>query len=135
MKGFAIFFGILLLAAGAGGFVPQLTPDGLLLGIFAVDTMHNVVHVITGILAIAMGVAGVAQARMFFRLIGVVYAVIAVLGFVGGRDGHVMGMAMNMADHLLHVGIAILGLALGFAFDLRPTPPDQRRGPDLRGNV
>lgn len=133
MKGFAIFFGVLLLAAGAGGFVPALTPNGQLLGIFAVDTMHNVVHIATGILAIAMGIAGVAQARMFFRVIGVVYAVVAVMGFVGGHDGTVMGMHMNMADHLLHTGIAILGLALGFAGDARATPPDRRRGPDLRG--
>jgi hypothetical protein len=133
MKGFAIFFGILLLAAGAAGFVPQLTPEGQLLGVFAVDTMHNVVHIITGILAIAMGVAGAAQARMFFRVVGVVYAVIAAMGFVGGHGGEVMGMTMNMADHLLHVGIAILGLALGFAYDLRPSPPNERRGPDLRG--
>lgn len=133
MKGFAIFFGILLLAAGAAGFVPALTPDGQLLGIFTVDTMHNVVHIATGILAIALGVAGVAQARMFFRVVGVVYAVIAVMGFVAGKDGHVMGMAMNMADHVLHTAIAVLGLALGFAYELRATPPDRRRGPDLRG--
>jgi hypothetical protein len=94
--------------------------------------MHNVVHIATGILAIAMGVAGLAQARMFFRVIGVVYAVVAVMGFVAGHDGLVMGMRMNMADHLLHIGIAILGLALGFAFHM-PTRPDERRGPDLRG--
>ncbi len=129
MKRFAIIFGVVLLATGIAGFIPALNPNGMLFGIFAVDAMHNVVHIVTGLAALGMAMAGEAQARLFFQIFGIAYAVIAVLGFVAGRDGQVMGMAMNMADHVLHVAIAALSLWLGFATRLGTTG----RGPGLSG--
>ena len=131
MKRLALIAGVLLLIAGAAGFVPALCPDGKLFGIFAVDTMHNIVHIATGILALALGAAGEVPARTFFRILGIVYAAVTVMGFVASRDGQVMGMAVNMADNFLHLAIAAVGLYLGF-FWHRELPPSNR-GPDLRG--
>ena len=130
MKRWAILFGALLLVAGVLGFVPALCPDGKLLGVFAVDTMHNLFHVATGILGIGLGVAGDGPARNYFRGVGIVYVVLTALGLVAGRDGQLMGMAHNTADIALHALIAIATLALGFG-GARHTPT--RRGPDLRG--
>lgn len=132
MKRFAIIFGAILLVIGIAGFVPALTPDGRIFGIFAVDAMHNVVHIVTGLAAIACAMASELAARTFFRIFGVVYGLIAVLGFMTGGDGQVMGMAMNMADHVLHVGIAAISLWAGFLWHRDLTPG---RGPDagLRG--
>jgi hypothetical protein len=58
MKTFALIFGLGFLAAGIAGFVPGLCPDGKLFGLFAVDTLHNIVHVATGALALAMRAMG-----------------------------------------------------------------------------
>jgi hypothetical protein len=132
MKSLAIIAGILFVAVGAAGFVPQLCPGGLLFGVFAVNEIHNGVHIATGVLALVLGLAGEAPARTFFRVIGIVYALLAAAGFVEQNGGGaLMGMTMNMADDILHVAIAIAGLSLGFFTDRRVLPPPGPRH-DLR---
>src|SRR5438132_3618228 len=45
IKTAALLFGIVFLLIGILGFVPAVTPDnGMLLGIFHVNTAHNIVH-------------------------------------------------------------------------------------------
>ena len=113
MKRFAMIAGILFLVAGIAGFIPALAPNGMLFGIFAVDAMHNIVHIASGLLAIGMAMAGEGAARNYLRIFGVVYALVALLGFIQ-RDGQVMGLTTNMADHFLHVGIAAAFIWAGF---------------------
>ena len=51
---------------------------------------------------------------MFFRVFGVIYALVAILGFVAG-DSPLLGLvANNRADAVLHVVIAIVTLWIGF---------------------
>src|SRR4051812_6458774 len=115
MKKTATIFGIVILLTGILGFVPPLTPDGKLFGVFATNGTHNMIHIITGLAAIASGAASEHAARMFFRIFGVVYALVAVLGMVQG-DQPLLGMvAHNMADMWLHVAIAAFSLYCGFA--------------------
>ena len=134
MKRIALLFGLALAAAGVAGFVPALCPEGLLFGVFAVDTAHNTFHIATGIFGIAMGVAGEPQSKTYFRLVGIVYLVLTGLGVFAVRGGELMGMAHNGADMWLHAGIAALALYLGFLRDSRALPPGGRNpGPDLRG--
>lgn len=130
MKRWATPFGALLLVAGVLGFIPALCPDGKLLGLFAVDAMHNLFHVATGVLGIAMGIAGDGPARNYFRGVGIVYVALTALGLAAGRDGQLLGMAHNSADIALHAAIALVTLALGFSA-ARDIPPS--RGSDLRG--
>lgn len=107
-------FGVVLLAVGVLGFVPALTPDGHLLGIFHVNAVHNVIHVLSGVAALAAGFAGGSYARLYFQVFGVVYALVTVLGFVYG-DNDILGLvASNMADTILHIVIAGSALVLGF---------------------
>ena len=109
----AWIFGIVLLAVGILGFVPGITSaDGMLLGIFQVDAMHNIVHLLTGLIAIGAAMGTGMYASLYFKVFGVVYALVAILGFVMG--GSVLGMMMNMADNLLHVLIAAFALYVGF---------------------
>ena len=114
-------FAIVLLAVGILGFVPGITMDGHLLGIFAVDTMHNIVHLVTGLAALAAAMTSAANARLFFKVFGVIYAIVAILGFVQG-DTVLNLMVVNMADHVLHLVIAVVALYLGFG------STDQRSG-------
>jgi hypothetical protein len=114
VKTAAILFGIVFLAIGVLGFVPGVTNNEMLLGIFHVNLAHNVVHLLTGAVALFAGLASAGAARTFFRIFGVVYALVAVLGFVQG-EGMLLGLiSNNMADTWLHVVIAVVALFLGF---------------------
>ena len=111
----AIAFGVVFLLIGILGFVPAAAPDHMLLGIFHVNAAHNVVHLLSGLAALACGLTSSAASRIYFRIFGVVYGLVAVLGFVQG-EGELLGViSNNMADTWLHVVIALTSLALGFA--------------------
>jgi hypothetical protein len=114
VRSLAIAFGLALAAAGVAGFVPAWTPEGLLFGVFAVDTARNALHIATGLFGIGMGIAGAPQAANYFRIVGAVYAVLTFAGLLLVRTGEVMGMAHNQADLLLQAGIASFALVLGF---------------------
>jgi hypothetical protein len=107
-------FGIILLVVGILGFVPGVTStDGLLLGVFHVDTLHNIIHLLTGIIGLVLAKKGESGARTFFKIFGIVYLVVALLGLVQGDT--VLGLiGINMADNLLHIVIAALALWYGF---------------------
>jgi hypothetical protein len=111
----AILFGIIFLIVGALGFVPAATPNEMLLGIFHVNAAHNVVHLLSGAVALICGLNGAGASRWYFRIFGLVYGLVAVLGFVQG-DTHLLGLiANNQADVWLHVAISVVALILGFA--------------------
>lgn len=103
-------FGVVLTLVGVLGFVPGVTADGMLLGIFAVDGLHSIVHIVSGLAALAAA-WGMYSARMYFQVFGVVYGIVAVLGFVMG--GAIL-FETNMADNLLHLVIAAVALYAGF---------------------
>ena len=117
-----ILFGIIFLTVGVFGFIPGLTQHEHLLGIFHVNAAHNAVHIVSGIAALICGSISTHAARMYFRIFGLVYGLVAVLGFVNG-DRPIFGIiSNNMADTWLHVGIAAVSLLLGFMVK-EPTPP------------
>lgn len=120
MKTVATIFGVIMLAVGVLGFVPALTPEGRLLGIFAVDGVHNVVHIATGLAAIAAAMASEGAARGFFKVFGIVYGLVAVLGIFHGNAPLLGIMAHNVADMFLHFGIAAFALYMGFMYHGAP---------------
>src|SRR5436309_15917033 len=95
IKTAAILFGVVFLAVGLLGFVPGATNDvngmPMLLNIFHVNGAHNVVHLASGAVFLLCGLAGAGPSRTFFRVFGVVYALVAILGFVKG-DGLLLGL-------------------------------------------
>jgi len=114
VKSAAILFGIVFLAIGILGFVPAITKDEMLLGIFHVNMLHNIVHLATGAVGLLCGMAGFGASRTYFRIFGIIYALVAVLGFYYG-DQPLLGLiANNTADTWLHVVIAGVSLLLGF---------------------
>ena len=116
VKTMAVLFGVVFLVVGALGFVPAVTKDDMLLGIFHVNAAHNVVHLLSGAVALFCGMAGVGASRNYFRIFGVVYGAVAVLGFLNpGEHTMLLGLiSNNTADTWLHVGIAAVSLILGF---------------------
>lgn len=114
MQKLARVFGVVFVAIGVLGFVPGVTSNGSLLGIFQVDTMHNIVHLVTGVLAFVAASGAGNNSRLFFQVFGVVYAIVTVIGFMQGTS--VLGiMAVNGADNILHLVLAAAALYLGFA--------------------
>jgi Domain of unknown function (DUF4383) len=89
----ALVFGIVFVLAGLSGFfaappppdAPPLTVEqghGLALGLFPVNTLHNVVHLLFGVLGIAASRGALVSARGYFRLVAVAYALLVVLGLL-----------------------------------------------------
>ena len=114
VKTAAVLFGIVFILVGILGFVPGVTNNEMLLGIFHVNAAHNVVHLLSGAVALFAGMASAGAARIYFRVFGVIYGLVAVMGFMMG-DGMLLGMiSNNTADTWLHVVIAAVSLLLGF---------------------
>ena len=114
-KTLATLFGVVFLLIGVLGFVPSITKDEMLFGIFHVNMAHNVVHLLSGAIALWAGMTSIGASRIYFRVFGVVYGLVAVLGFMT-PEGPVLGMVSNNpADTYLHVGIALVSLIAGFA--------------------
>ena len=115
VKKFASAFGIVMLLVGVLGFIPGITnSDHMLLGIFHVNAVHNVIHLLTGAISLYVGMTSVSASKMYFQVFGVVYALVAILGFVYG-DKDILGLvSSNMADTWLHVVIAVVALYFGF---------------------
>jgi hypothetical protein len=89
-------FGVAFVLAGLGGFaMPNL------LG-FHLTTIHNVVHLATGVVALYLGFAGSAGAvRTFCLVFGAVYLALGVLGFVApGVVATVIGHPLVEQDEL-----------------------------------
>jgi hypothetical protein len=103
-------FGIVFLLIGVAGFFMS-SP---LLGLYAVDTNHNVVHLLSGIVALIAAGSGDMYARWYLILFGIVYALVTILGFMEGT-GTVLGLiTVNPADNYLHAAIAAVALVIGF---------------------
>ncbi len=108
----AWIFAVVFVLIGILGFIPGITTDGMLLGIFMVDGMHSVVHLLSGIIAALCAGASSKAARMYFQIFGIVYGVVTIWGFFMSP---VLGFInVNGADNILHLVIAVIALWAGF---------------------
>lgn len=111
-KLYATVLGAVLLLVGILGFVPALAPNGALLGIFAIDPLHNIIHILSGVVGLAVAFsAGGAYARYYALIFGAVYGLVTIIGFIQGTT--VLGLInVNLADNILHLLIAVASLAV-----------------------
>lgn len=113
LRTMAILFGIGFIFIGVAGFLSAFMQEGLLLGYFAVNTIHNIFYIASGVIAI-MAATQYRYARTYFQVFGILFGVLTILGFVFNGDIGLMMGPMNMADNFLHLGITIAALFLGF---------------------
>lgn len=100
--------GVVFIVLGLLGFV-----NDPILGIFDVDALHNIIHLASGILALVFASQGESQARSYALILGIVYALITILGFMTGA-GKVLGLVtVNGADNYLHLVLAVVFLIVG----------------------
>jgi len=119
IRAFALVIGIVFLVTGILGFIPlfKFGAEDYLLGIFAVDTVHNVIHLLVG--ALGVGAYYWDRARLYCQGLAIVYLLVGILGFIPAfifPDEMLLGLFhVNLADNLLHLVVGALAAYLGFA--------------------
>ncbi|MCR6631082.1 MAG: DUF4383 domain-containing protein [Magnetospirillum sp.] len=121
---FALVLGIGFLAAGILGFVPGLVspsgdPAGMgmegmthgrLFGLFAVNALHNLVHLAFGVWGVVVW-RDFAASRLYAQVVAVAYAVLVVLGLIPAVNT-LFGLVPLYGHNVwLH---AVLAVAAGF---------------------
>lgn len=114
-------FGVVFVAVGVLGFIPN--PIVGASAIFETNLVHNLVHLLVGVVLIVVALFAADMAALALKVVGAVYLLVAVLGFVlvpGG--GALLGLVQtNVADHWLHVVLGVVILASGFMFGSKST--------------
>jgi len=114
VKTCAFLFGIIFLIVGIAGFIPQITENGFLLKIIKVNFSFNVLHVLTGICALIVFFLNHSACQLYFQIVGILYAIHALLGFIYEREDILGIFASNIANTWMNVIIAIIALILGY---------------------
>ena len=108
----AMVFGAVFVLVGILGFV-----NNPILGLFEVSLMHNLVHLLSGVALLAVAfVDNGKNARMGLLALGVVYALVTVLGFAMPGLVESLGVNVNTADNFLHLLLAVVLLAVPLIF-------------------
>jgi len=116
LRTFAILFGIGLIVIGILGFLPDFAPGGLLFNTFKVNPMLNILHLVSGIIALLSGMSNRSASKLYFIFFGLTYAALGILGFMGGDAILLKTFVNNNANSWLHTGIGVVSLYLGTFF-------------------
>src|SRR5687767_6653119 len=119
---YALVFGVVLLAAGILGFFYEASFSSgddadrdAVLGILDVNGWHNLVHILSGVLGLAVA-GSYANARLYALGLGIVYIGVAILGFLYGDGDSIFKLIpVNTEDNILHLLIGVSGVAAGTA--------------------
>ena len=111
-------FGVIFILGAVLGFI---TPGGmemsmepatsLLLGLFPVNLLHNIVHLLFGIWGLVAARTWTGS-KSYFKGAGIIYAVLTVLGFLSPTGFGLVPLGGN--DIWLHAVLAVAMRAIGF---------------------
>ena len=124
---FALVFGIVFLLAGASGFVPGMlhpvpagappltaaTGYGLVMGLLPVNLLHNLVHVLFGILGV-VAFAGFFAPRVYAQLVAIAYGLLVVLGLLPATYTLFGLVPIYGNDVWLHLVLGLVAAYFGF---------------------
>ena len=122
--------GLTFLAVGVLGFVPGVTSnysdmsfagnesDAKLLGIFEVSVLHNIVHLLFGVLGIVAAKAW-SWAKTYLIVGGLTYLALWLYGMVIDKTSDANFVPVNSADDWLHfvLGVGMIGLGVALSRD------------------
>jgi len=109
---------------GVLGFIPGITTDfdtmtfagheteAKLLGVFEVSVLHNIVHLLFGVVGLALARTA-SGARAYLIGGGAVYLVLWLYGLLIDHDSDANFVPVNDADNWLHLGLGLGMIALG----------------------
>jgi hypothetical protein len=102
--------GVILLLVGVLGFTHVLDPLGAHLNGYPA---HNLVHIISGVIALYFGLAGsLGGAKGFCTIFGIVYLLLGLVGLAKG-DLMIGPLMLGKVDHGIHLIVGALFLAGG----------------------
>jgi hypothetical protein len=112
-KTIATLVGVVFILVGIVGFFSH---D--LLGAH-LNSAHNVVHLVSGVISLYLGMKGsLSAARSFCIIFGIVYGLLGVCGyFLGTGPQHMLDLKFLMLgtmDHIIHIAIGVIYLIGGF---------------------
>ncbi len=110
---YAQIIGVVLVLVGVVGLV---LGNVVWLGILNVDIFEDIVHLITGGLLAYVGFGRVDQAltRTVVGVLGIIYLVVGVLGFVVPMMFGLIPHGYTLFDNLLHLALGVLSIALAW---------------------
>lgn len=120
----ALVVGAVFLVVGVLGFIPGVTTnydsmmfaghqsEAMLLGLFQVSILHNIVHLLFGVVGLLMS-RTVPMAVWFLIGGGVIYLVLWIYGLFVGQDSAANFVPLNTADNWLHLVLGVGMIALG----------------------
>jgi uncharacterized membrane protein HdeD (DUF308 family) len=112
-KTVATLVGVVFIVVGIVGFFsPALMGAHL-------TKLHNVVHLVSGVVSLYFGTKGTpASARSFCLVFGLVYGLLGVVGYLVGTPDHTLSpsphFVLGPIDHYIHIAIGVLYLLGGF---------------------
>ncbi len=126
-RSFTLSIGIAFVLAGIGGFIPILTTQadatapaltlnlnyGYLLGMFPVNFLHNLFHLVAGLAAL-WAVSDEGLARRYCQIIGVILTLFTIMGSLPALSTALGLMPLFGHDVWLHGLEATVALYLGF---------------------
>jgi Domain of unknown function (DUF4383) len=128
-QAFALVVGATLVVVGIAGFfynasfsTGDATDRDAVLGILDVNGWHNVVHVLTGVIGLAVS-GGYDGSRVYALGFGAIYLVLAVIGFVAGDGDEIFNLIpVNTEDNVFHLLVGVAGLGAGAVTPATPAP-------------
>ena len=119
-KNITIAFGSTFILVGLLGFIPN--PLVSANGIFEVNAMHNLVHLLTGAAFLFGGLVLEGKEALTLKVVTGAYFGVAILGFLTSGNTLLGLVHINEADRWLHLGLAIAMLAAAFVATRPKTP-------------
>lgn len=107
LKNISLVFGIIFAIVGIWGF---FSPE--VLG-FSVNQLHSLVHLVVGLWLLWAALKDEKQLPLAAQVIGVVYLIIAILGFLKVQF-LVDSLVLNDADNWLHLIVGLILAYFGF---------------------
>jgi hypothetical protein len=116
--------GATFLLVGIAGFIPGLTSHfsdltfagrdshAELLGTFQVSVLHNIVHLLFGVLGL-MAMRTMSASRIYLIVGGLVYLALTLYGAVIDLADKANFVPVNTADNWLHLALGVGMIALG----------------------
>lgn len=120
----AVIVSWVFILVGLLGFVPGITTnygdlgfaghqsEAMLLGVFQVSVLHNLVHLLYGVVGLALA-RTIAGARAYLIGGGAIYLVLWLYGLVVDHDSGANFIPLNNAVNWLHLFLGIGMIALG----------------------
>ena len=107
-KTVAKIMGVVLLLVGVLGFTHVLDSLGAHL-----SPAHNLVHIVSGVIALYFGFAGsLGGAKTFCIIFGLVYLLLGILGLAMG-ELNIGPLMLGKVDHGIHLIVGVIFLAGG----------------------